>query len=84
MHNVTREMLLDGVGVCLRHYKGTEYIVMLVTLDASTQELRVVYKPNGRQYERTPPWDRVLSEFLELIVWPDGIERTRFVKLAGD
>jgi hypothetical protein len=86
VHNLTREDLQRSFGMRVIHFKGNEYIIVMRTIDSETQKERIVYRPMGFQHRAAvePPWDRPLDEFLDLVLWPDGVQRTRFVKPEGE
>lgn len=67
------------------HFKGGTYRVLHSTVDADTMASRVVYIATGAHAgrdERARLWDRLESEFLEVVEWPDGTWQTRFVRVG--
>lgn len=66
-------MLPPGI---YRHHKGNLYYLLTVGRHTETDELMCVYctKDNTATW-----WIRPLSMWQEVIEWPDGIQRARFV-----
>ena len=68
------------IGKVLRHYKGGLYRVLFHAVDEETKEKMVVYQTivgDG------PVWVRARLAFDDLVKWPDGVERARFVLQDG-
>jgi len=61
-----------------KHFKGTEYTVMVIAKDSETQERVVIYTSGDTIY-----WVRSEKMFEEEVEWPDGVRRPRFVRQAG-
>lgn len=62
-----------------RHYKGGTYTLLCIARDSSNHSNR----PNQRiaiyvSHQRRTVRVRELDEFLEPVVWPDGVTRPRF------
>jgi hypothetical protein len=57
------------------HFKGTHYLVVCRGWDAKTIEARIAYQA----VQGGGIWVRPERMFLEEVVWPDGVRRTRFV-----
>ena len=67
--------LLDILpGTKIRHYKGREYVVVCWAEHSENLGPMVVY-----QTKTGLNWARPTPMFMDLISWPDGIRRTRFV-----
>lgn len=67
------------------HFKGGTYRVLHITVDADTLARRVVYIATGAyagKDERGRIWDRLESEFLEAVEWPDGTAHPRFLRVG--
>lgn len=65
-------------GTVYVHYKGGEYTVVAVAVDATNAAdgtKVVVYRAHadGAVYVRNK------NEFLQTVIWPDGVQRPRFV-----
>lgn len=65
-------------GVLLLHYKGTRMRVLHQARDTNDGGVVVVYV----HLEDGVLWVRPRSEFSDRVMWPDGVERTRFVNVA--
>lgn len=64
-------------GHVLVHYKGGRYQVEGLSCDATDQAARLLYFDPRQEYKL---WDRLLTEVFELVTWPDGTIRSRFVR----
>ncbi len=66
-------------GALVRHFKGTQMKILHRAHDASTQQEVVVYihLDDGRI------WVRPVEEFDQLVAWPDGVVRKRFIVAEG-
>lgn len=63
-----------------QHFKGTVYRVITVARRESDPAiLEVVYTPADAPSDAIP-WERPLSSWNEVIEWPDGIKRPRFMR----
>ncbi|MFI5296532.1 MAG: DUF1653 domain-containing protein [Polyangiales bacterium] len=72
------------VGTLLCHHKGGLYVVVGYARDCDTLECLVLYKESHLlQDESVRPWARKRREFNDVVAWPDGVERTRYVT-GGD
>ena len=65
--------VLPGV---FKHFKGNSYRVLFLAKDSETQADVVVYLSltNG------VIWTRPAAMFTEVVEWPDGVHRPRFVR----
>ncbi len=79
MKDLTWDMI--QVGKVLRHFKGGEYKVVALALDTDNLMPRVIYRGN---HELGRTFDRIRPQFLEVVTWPDGVIRTRFVLLESE
>lgn len=66
-------------GTLVRHFKGTLMKILHRAHDARDQKEVVVYVhlDDGRI------WTRPVEEFDELVAWPDGVHRKRFIVAEG-
>lgn len=62
-------------GRIIQHFKGGHYRVLFICQDAKTKHESVVYIScsDGQV------WTRLRHEFEELVRWPDGVTRARFI-----
>lgn len=66
------------IGRVYKHHKGGTYTVICVGLESTNSRPRlpvVVYVSHERGYINM----RDLKEWEEVVMWPDGLERPRFV-----
>ena len=60
------------------HFKGGEYLVFkeALLLEGPKERMAIVYyePPNGRAFVRT------IREWVDIVKWPDGLYRPRFMK----
>lgn len=65
-----------------RHWKGGLYLVHdgAEVIDENTAILGVVY----RNLHTGEAWRRSVKDFLASVVWPDGVERPRFVRNTAE
>lgn len=70
------------IGGRYQHYKGREYIVLMIALHSETREEMVVYQGQyeDAEFGNTPIWVRPLSMFIEEVD-VDGERRPRFTLL---
>lgn len=79
LKNSVSRLMSDSLAIgAYMHYKGGTYTVLAVAKDSTNEREGnevVVYKSNanGETYCRD------LSEFTEMVDWPDGTKRGRFV-----
>jgi len=64
------------IGKEYKHFKGAVYTAVVRCLDSETKEPMVVYTTGDATY-----WVRPAKMFEELVTWPDGVERPRFVRV---
>ena len=65
------------IGKDYRHFKhGTVYTAVCRCTHSETQEPMVVYTTGDTNY-----WVRPVAMFEERVIWPDGVERARFVRV---
>lgn len=58
-----------------RHYKGGTYTLLMVATSSDDKDTELaVYVSHKTQ----TVWVRELAEFLEVMLWPDGVMRKRF------
>ena len=84
MINLTYQFLLSLKEASFQHYKGGQYKLILITRDTEVQRMRVVYRSADPKHLHEPPWDKPMAEFLDVITWPDGVQRTRYVLLTEE
>jgi hypothetical protein len=60
------------------HFKGGRYVVRGVAIDATNGAERYVVVYSSVTDKRL--FVRSLEEFLEVVLWPDGVMRARFVE----
>ena len=65
----------------LRHFKGGTYRVFGDGFDASHESEPIVIYISEKTLET---WVRKRAEFTEIVDWPDGQRRTRFVLLQTE
>ena len=58
-----------------KHFKGGRYSVLLTALDSETTQEVVVYV----SLDTGSIWCRPVSMWHEMVRWPDGVSRPRFV-----
>jgi hypothetical protein len=59
------------------HYKGGKYRTILTAMDSETEKPTVVYVSlSSGEF-----WVRPLEMFAEIVIWPDGKYRSRFVRI---
>lgn len=63
----------------VRHFKGGEYRVISAATIEATEERAVVYRSEGTGLT----WVRTYADFTQLVEWPDGVTRPRFVPIEG-
>jgi len=66
-----------------QHYKGSQYRALDLYKNADTQELMVRYRKVKDGNPVDLPWGRRLVEWNQLVTWPDGTVKPRFVKLVN-
>jgi hypothetical protein len=64
------------IGEVYKHFKGDLVRVTNLTTDSETLEKRVVYH---HLYGDPTSWDRKLSMWEELVLWPHGVLQPRFM-----
>jgi hypothetical protein len=70
--------VLPGV---YRHWKGKFYLVTGEVRDDDTEEIKVLYVPLYKvEGANTRQSTRKINIFTELVQWPDGQMRPRFVR----
>lgn len=64
-----------------RHYKGGTYTLLMVARDSEERDdMLAVYVSHQTQQVWARPWPM----FNEIVLWPDGVRRPRFIEMTPD
>lgn len=64
-----------------RHYKGGTYTLLMVARDSEERDdMLAVYVSHQTQQVWARPWPM----FNEVVLWPDGVRRPRFIEMTPD
>lgn len=62
-------------GQLLQHFKGGRYKVLFHAFSADGEPDQIVYI----SLQDGKIWTRAADRFTQLVMWPDGVERARFI-----
>ena len=81
-HTVPLPTGVPDIGAVYQHYKGDQYKISALALQANDEVWMVVYEPLSKN-PVAPFFTRPMTEWFEVITW-DGELRPRFVRVETE